>query len=274
MSRDWNYLAEVAIAAAGAAGELIREKMEEDIAVEYKEAGSSYASQVVTAVDKAAEAVILQHLKPTCENYDLAMLTEESEDDGQRFEKDYFWCVDPLDGTLAFIEKRPDFAVSIGLVSRSGEAKIGVVYDPSRDILYHAIAGEDAFKNGKPWQTGAAQNHLTYVSDHPLEKSVGRELIQRIIDQKTEELNVKEIKIVSGGGLVINAMRTAENHPAFMLKVPKEAEGGGSIWDYAASVCICQELGMSVSNFEGERLNLNPEGGTFMNRQGMVFSSF
>jgi len=274
MNRDWNDLAEVAIKAARAAGEIIRKKMKEEIDVEHKDTGSSYATQVVTAVDKAAEKAILQHLQPTCESHDLALLTEESEDDEQRFVKDYFWCIDPLDGTLAFIEKRPDFAVSIALVSRQGKAVIGVIYDPSRDILYHAIAGEGAFKNGHTWKIGDAQDHLTYVTDHPLEKAVGSEQIKDIINQKAEEIGVEYVEVISGGGLVINAMRTAENRPAFMLKLPKDAEGGGSIWDYAASACICQELGLSVSTFAGDELKLNPKEGTFMNRQGMRYENF
>lgn len=274
MTRDWEYLKEVAIKAAVAAGALIREKMNHNIAVEHKATGSSYATQVVTAVDKAAEKIIVQHLLPTCTAYDLALLTEESEDNKQRFVKDYFWCIDPLDGTLAFIEKRPDFAVSIGLVSKSGQAVIGVVYDPSRDILYNAIAGQGAFKNGIPWRLAPAQKHLSYITDHTLEKAVGTEKIREIINQKATELGVEKVNLISGGGLVINAIRTAENRPAFMLKLPKPTQGGGSLWDYAAAACICQELGLTVRAFTGEPLDLNKKGDTFLNHQGMYFENF
>jgi fructose-1,6-bisphosphatase/inositol monophosphatase family enzyme len=274
MSRDWNYLKDIAIEAARAAGAIIRQKLAEEIAVEYKDTGSSYATQVVTAVDKAAESVILKHLQPTCTPYNLALLSEEEEDDGQRLVKDYFWCIDPLDGTLAFIEKRPDFAVSIGLVSKAGQPIIGVVYDPSRDILYHAIAGEGAFKNAKPWQLGEPQGHLSYISDHPLEKAVGKEKIKEIIEQKAAELGLEEVKISTGGGLVINAMRTAQNRPAFMLKLPKQSPGGGSLWDYAATACICQELGLAVTNFTGGKLDLNRKDGTFMNHEGAFYANF
>ena len=48
------------------------------------------------------------------------VLTEETEDDGGRLRADYFWCVDPLDGTLPFIEGRPGSAVSIALIARDG----------------------------------------------------------------------------------------------------------------------------------------------------------
>lgn len=273
MNIDWNYLLALAKKAAREAGAFIREKSKEEIIVEKKEAGSSYATQVVTAVDKAAEKIILKHLEPTCSQYDLALLSEEDPDDGQRFEKDYFWCIDPMDGTLAFIEKRPDFAVSIALVSRAGEAVLGVVYDPSRDILYHALAGKGAYKNGQPWRVGEPQAHLTFVTDHPLEKAVGSEKIKEIISQKAKELSRDEVKIMSGGGLVINAMRVAENRPAFMLKLPKPSEGGGSLWDYAATVCIFQELGLKASAFDGSELDLNRRETTFLNQQGMYYEN-
>lgn len=247
--------------------------MHEGISVEQKSGGSSYASQVVTEVDKACEAVILSHLKPTCQEYDLALLSEEDEDDGSRHVKDYFWCIDPLDGTLAFIEKRPDFAVSIGLVSRSGEPIIGVVYDPSRHTLYHAIAGRGAFKNGAPWRVDVENPHLTYVTDHSLEKAVGRDQIEAILRQTQQELGLSETKVISGGGLVINAMRTAENGPALMLKVPKSSAGGGSLWDYAATACICAELGLEVRAYTGGALDLNKKDGTFMNEGGMFYGN-
>ncbi|MGA1622751.1 MAG: Sll0314/Alr1548 family TPR repeat-containing protein, partial [Synechocystis sp.] len=54
------------------------------------------------------------------EQYDLAMLGEESVDDKQRLHKPAFWCIDPLDGTLAFIRRQTGFNVSVGLVNRDG----------------------------------------------------------------------------------------------------------------------------------------------------------
>lgn len=274
MKIDWEDLEQSAIRAARAAGGVIRQQVDQDTKVELKEAGSSYATQVVTAVDKAAESVILKHLQPTCAQYDLALLSEEGSDDGQRLVKDYFWCIDPLDGTLAFIEKRPDFAVSIALVSKEGEAVLGVVYDPSRDMLYHARTGKGAFKNGQKWRLGEAQDKLTYVTDHPLAKAVGSEKIKGIIAEKAKELDREEVKIISGGGLVINAMRVAENRPAFMLKLPKPSTGGGSLWDYAATVCIFKELGLSATDFEGKALALNRPDSPFMNEQGMFYANF
>ena len=271
---NFEALLDLAIEAARAAGKIIQAHAHLEMDFEEKVGGSSRASQVLTEVDKAAERAIIEILSPSMERYDLALLAEETADDGSRFEKDFFWCIDPMDGTLAFLEKRPDYAVSIALVTKDGQAKIGVVYDPSRDNLYQALQGQGAYKNGQPWSLAKANSYLSYVSDHSLEKSVGAEKIQSIITTKQKELGLSETRILSGGGLVINAMRCAENKPAFMLKIPKPSPGCGSIWDYAATVCICLELGMRVEAFSGGPLELNHRGGSFMNEGGMVFENF
>ena len=123
-------LAGIATKAAREAGTLIAHTNGREVAVQHKAGGESLASQVVTEVDERSQAIILKHLRPTCAAYDLALLSEELPDDGSRLEKDAFWCIDPLDGTLPFTEGIPGYAVSIALVARDGTPLIGVVTDP------------------------------------------------------------------------------------------------------------------------------------------------
>ncbi|MEM6805296.1 MAG: inositol monophosphatase family protein [Bacteroidota bacterium] len=271
---DLLTLKDIAIAAALAAGKLIQKYMLEEVPVEKKQGGSSYASQVVTKVDRACEHVILSHLKPSCEEYDIALLSEETEDDGSRFEKEYFWCIDPMDGTLAFINKRPGFSVSIALLAKNGSPQIGVVFDPSTDHLYYAIKGEGAYKNGKPWKIELKNKYLSYVTDRKLKDTPRVDEIKAILAQEVEKQNLEGIAEISGAGAVLCAIRVLENGPACMLKFPKEKKGGGSIWDYAATACIYQELGLPATNFTGGRLDLNKREGSFMNREGVLYANF
>ena len=88
----------------------------------------------------------MKHLLPTCKTYNLGLLTEEQEDDNSRFDKDFFWCIDPIDGTLAFIKKQAGFSVSIALIAKDGTPQIGVVYDPTKDNLYYAIKDNGVFE--------------------------------------------------------------------------------------------------------------------------------
>lgn len=270
---DLLQLRNIAIKAARAAGKVIQQHTHTDVLVEQKKGGTSYASQVVTAVDIAAEKVILTHLLPTCDEFDLALLSEETEDDRSRFDKDFFWCIDPIDGTLPFINKQPGFSVSIALIAKEGTPYIGVVYDPSTDILYHATKGNGVYKNDRTWKINPTNDHLTYVTDRHLKDTPHADKIEQLLKEKVAQLGLSGMKEIAGAGAVLNAIRVLENGPACMLKLPKKERGGGSIWDFAATACIYQELGLPATNFEGGKLDLNRKDGTFMNHQGIFYAN-
>jgi len=273
MKMNLDQLSKIAIEAALSAGKIIQKYMNEDVLVEEKEGGTSYASQVVTAVDRECETAILSHLLPSCTEFGIALLSEESEDDNSRFEKDFFWCIDPMDGTLAFINKEAGFSVSIALVAKDGKPQIGVVYDPSTETLYHAIKGNGAFKNGRPWEIKNTNPYLSYLTDKKLKDTPRAAEIEIMLQEYVTKLGLNEIKEISGAGSVMTAIRVLENGPAFMLKFPKKEKGGGSLWDFAATACIFHELGLPATNFEGGKLDLNRKDGTFMNHEGVFYAN-
>lgn len=270
---DLQHLANIAIQAALSAGKIIQKYMDDNVIVEKKEGGSTYASQVVTKVDRECERVILSHLLPTCKAFDIGLLSEETEDDKSRFEKDFFWCIDPLDGTLAFINKQPGFSVSIALIAKDGTPVIGVVFDPNTETIYHATNGLGAYKNKSTWTIKNTNDYLTYVTDKKLINTPKSSEIQEILNKHKANLRLTEIKEISGAGAVLNAILVLKNGPACFLKLPKKEIGGGSIWDFAATACIYQELGLPATNFKGEQLDLNKKDGTFMNEKGVYYSN-
>jgi 3'-phosphoadenosine 5'-phosphosulfate (PAPS) 3'-phosphatase len=166
--------------------------------------------------------------------FELGLLTEEMTDDKSRFENDYFWCVDPLDGTLSFIESTHGYSISIALVAKDGIPVLGVIFDPLKNILYHAIKDRGVFKNNEIWKFDSSEN---------------RKITFR------------------------NACRVIENAPACYFKFPTEKKGGGSLWDFAASACIFSEMGLHVSDYNLDNLDLNRPDSTFMNHRGILFSS-
>ncbi|MEL7247274.1 MAG: inositol monophosphatase family protein [Bacteroidota bacterium] len=270
---DLIHLKNIAIEAALSAGKVIRQHLHKTVTVEKKASGTSHASQVVTEVDRACEAAILALLLPTCEAFDLALLSEETEDDGSRFHKDLFWCIDPMDGTLPFINKQPGFSVSIALVAKDGTLHIGVVYDPSTNTLYHASRGNGAYKNDQPWEIVNTNEHLTYVTDRKLADTPYAEEITNLLQEQLVELGLSGIQEIDGAGSVLNGILVLENGPACMLKLPKKERGGGSTWDFAATACLYQELGLPATNFNGGPLDLNRKDTTFMNHQGVFFAN-
>ena len=266
-------LTEQAVRAALHAGKVIRSYQDGEVEVFRKEGGDTYASQVVTEVDRKAQNAILQVLEPSCDEFDLAVLTEESEDDGGRFEKDAFWCIDPMDGTLPFIRKEPGYSVSIGLVARNGSPKIGVVYDPVHDVLWQATKGQGIRKNGESWTLSSKGTELTFTYDRSFEDRPERDQVLRKLEAYAHSIGLKKLVATQFGGAVINASHALESAPACHFKFAKPQEGGGSLWDYAATACLFEEAGAVVSDVHGDPLDLNRPDSTFMNHRGVVYAT-
>ena len=273
-TEDLVYLCEFAIEAARAAGKHIAEKSHGDVRVNRKTDQETYASQVVTEVDLECDKIILQHLQATIEKFDLGLLTEETEDRGDRLSTDYFWCIDPLDGTLPFIEKTRGYSVSIALVSKSGEPKIGVIYDPKDAILYHAIAGVGAFKNEEMWllESPKSLKTLTWVMDRSMLEDPRFEVLKKAMESYANSSG-RDLELIQIGGGALNACWVLEYAPACYLKLPKKNKGGGSLWDYSASACIHEWMEGSVTDIYGGALELNRADSTFLNHRGVLYAS-
>ena len=276
-SNDLLELCKIAISAAYEAGAVIREQAKLQVAVQSKKGGDSLASQVVTEVDFMCQDIILKYLIPTCEKFDLALLSEEKPDDGSRLDKGYFWCIDPLDGTLSFIDQLPGYAVSIALVSRSGISQIGVIFDPVEQTLYHAIIGHGAYRNERPWSakptSDKPEKALTVVLDRSFEQRSYYKKVLNELENVATEFGLDGVKQIPFGGAVMNACLVLENIPACYFKFPKPQQGGGSFWDFSATSCLFTEIGANVSDIYGNDLELNREGSCFMNKQGVIYAS-
>jgi 3'(2'), 5'-bisphosphate nucleotidase/myo-inositol-1(or 4)-monophosphatase len=270
-------LSQCAISAAYQAGQIISSFSDQSVTVTKKQGGDTLASQVVTEVDHLSQEIILQTLLPTCEMFDLALLSEEIPDNLERLEKDYFWCIDPLDGTLPFIQSTPGYSVSIALVAHDGTPVIGVIYDPVEQTLYHAVKGCGAFRNGKPLTLKLAsttsEQALTWVADQSFEQHPLFSTVMTELENIAKQIGYTGLTTVLQGGAAMNACWVLEKQPACYFKLPKPEPGGGSLWDFAATACIFQEAGALVSDINGKTLELNRHDSTFMNHQGALYSS-
>lgn len=130
----------VAVRAARAGAEIVETGFFEQLDTEMK-------SEVdpVTQVDRDAEdavrAVIGSHFP------DDSILGEEGGGDDWRTGR--VWIVDPLDGTVNFVHRLPQVAVSVALWD-GGRPLVGVIIDVARNDEFVAIAGEGATLNGEP----------------------------------------------------------------------------------------------------------------------------
>lgn len=131
-----------ALEASQAAGRAILEVYATDFTVDLKGDQSP-----LTLADRRAHAVICESLAP----FGLPVLSEEGRSIpfAERQGWDFFWMVDPLDGTKEFIQKNGEFTVNIALI-RQGRPWLGVVYAPALGELYFAAEGLGAYRSGEP----------------------------------------------------------------------------------------------------------------------------
>lgn len=104
--------------------------------VEIRQAGlkpqSKHDNTPVTEADKAADRLISEQLK----KYGIPVVSEESGHLPDPMSlPEYFWLVDPLDGTRGFIRGGSNFTVNIALVQNK-KPVFGVIYSPVHEELY------------------------------------------------------------------------------------------------------------------------------------------
>ena len=86
------------------------------------------AHDYVSYVDKETEKLLVARLSQLLPQ--AGFITEE---DTVAFEKkDYYWVIDPLDGTTNYIQDNAPYCVSIALTT-DAEILLGVVYEVCRD---------------------------------------------------------------------------------------------------------------------------------------------
>ncbi len=101
---------------------------------------------VVSGAALDVQAAILEVLSR--ETPGFGVLAEEGpEDELVPLDAEYLWIVDPICGSLNYVQGIPYFGVSIALRAH-GAIRVGAVYDPCRDEMFAATLSGSATLNG------------------------------------------------------------------------------------------------------------------------------
>ena len=97
----------------------------------------------VTSADKRTEKILIDELQKAYPEYGI--ITEETGVINKSNFKNR-WIIDPIDGTMNFLNGIPQFAISIGY-EEEGEIKCGVIFNPIMNELFCAEKGNGAYLN-------------------------------------------------------------------------------------------------------------------------------
>lgn len=225
---------ETAIAAARAAGDLLRSHLGRPLAVHHKG-----TVDLVTEADRAAEVLIADRLRAAFPSHRLLGEEGARADSAAAADSPYRWLIDPLDGTTNFAHGLPHFAVSIGLEDEAG-ALVGVVYDPMRDELFAAARGAGATLNGRPLAVSATDDllHALLVTDFSYD------LAQREAQAAAWRAFLVQVQAIrQTGSAALNCCYIAAG------RLDGYWERSIAPWDVAAGALIAAEAGGRVTTF-------------------------
>ncbi len=219
----------------------------------------------ITAADRAAHNI----LKDTLGATRIPILSEEGRE--MRYEErrnwELFWLVDPLDGTMEFIERNNEFTVNIALMSNK-KCIISVIYVPYLEKLY--IAEKDSGAYICVGVTPDANSNMSYSEFSiscerlPLPQPPHQNPIVAISRSHNtpetyahiEQLRSKhpQIEVIEQGSSYKFCM-LAEGAVDYYVRTTATSE-----WDTAAGELILAEVGGSTLTLEGnEKLRYNKE---------------
>ena len=225
----------IAIEAARQAGNAIMEVYAKPFEVYTKDDDSP-----VTQADLRASNIIKETLKPT----GLPFVSEEDLPlDRSQFER--YWLVDPLDGTVEFVNRNGEFTVNIALIDNK-QPVLGVIYAPVTDTIWYND-NEKVYKDTGLRDTG----HETTGSSRVSQSRVSRPftvLVSR--SHRTSEVDdyINKVLRPDHPDLVIDTQGSS-------LKFARLAEGTADVyvcysktkeWDTAAADAILRAAGGKV----------------------------
>ena len=214
-------------------GDMLRRGVNRRKKIEYK--GSV---DLVTQYDRKSQRHIVRALK---KHYpDFGILGEEAV--SHRITEPVKWIVDPLDGTTNFAHGLPIWTISIALEVEQ-EIVLGVVYDPTRREVFHALAGRGAYLNRKKISVSRIRDldRALLITGFPydIRTSVDNNL-DRFADFAVRSQAVRRL-----GSAAMDLCYTACG------RFDGYWEKKLSPWDQAAGSLILREAGGVITDFRG-----------------------
>ena len=219
------------------AGKAVMEIYKKDFSIEYKEDNSP-----LTEADLMANEIICSSLEKLYPY--IPIISEENKEIDYEVRKgwEYYWCIDPIDGTKEFVKKNGEFTINIALLHQNIPI-LGVVYAPVIDELYKAKKGEGAFKNGVPLPLKRDDNlYIIAISNSHLTQKY-----QEFVDNMS---SVKEKKVIRKGSSLKLCMVASGEVDIYPRLSPCME------WDTAAGDAIVRESGKKIFQFETKKLLL------------------
>ncbi|MGD8780365.1 MAG: inositol monophosphatase family protein [Ignavibacteria bacterium] len=212
-----------------------------------------------TLADEAAEKKI-KHLIGIKYDNDEIIAEEQDKKKKRSFNIQpdrYYWIIDPLDGTLNFLNRIDLFCTAIGII-KNGKPFIGVVFDPVSNEVFFGMKGIGS----QLWKVSTGEVSTIYPSQNItlLEESIiathvssRKKIAQKMFDKKLIELfsvNFRHIRLLGCGQLALAFVASGKLQAFFQFE--------SYIWDQLAGAVIIENAGGIIKEYNEEAMALKP----------------
>jgi 3'(2'), 5'-bisphosphate nucleotidase len=210
--------------------------------------GSWDGSQFKAKVDRMAHVALTERLKTIAPA--IPIISEEDETSIQGERPDYYWLIDPIDGTASFVGGFAGFVTQVALVQNCYPI-IAAIYAPLLGAFYFAEQGKGATLNGQALHVSVHRKPRILIDNYPKPKGIAKALY--------EEMNFT--RYIECGGISLKTCKIADGTADVFFKNVTIRD-----WDIAAPQLVLEEAGGVIKNCRGEEIILNGDN----NHHGLV----
>lgn len=198
--------------------------------------------EIVTAADRLAEAMMTPRLGALVPGSRVVGEEAASDDPGILSSIDVgdVWLLDPLDGTLNFVDGRPEFAIMVAFL-RNGIVVASWMLAPAEDTLAVAQRGGGAYLDGQRVRTTGVVPALDHCRGAVLTRFLPQTLASSVRENSSHFSAILPGARCAG----VDYPRVATGEQDFVVfwrLLP---------WDHAPGTLFLEEAGGWVARFDG-----------------------
>ena len=208
--------------------------------IENLQVSSKGPGDFVSSADKRTEKILIEELQKAHPEYGI--VTEET---GiiNKSNVNNRWIIDPIDGTMNFLNGVPQFAISIGY-EENGEIICGVIFNPIMNEMFVAEKGNGAYLNNSRMRVSnknKIKDALIVTGGPKGASKIKEKIFSEYINVSNNVSNVRKF----GSAALDMAYVACGRFDGYWQREL-------NYWDIAAGIIILKEAGGFVEFFEAD----------------------
>ena len=195
----------------------------------------------VSSADKRTEKILIEELLKAHPDYGI--ITEESGIINKNNINNR-WIIDPIDGTMNFLNGIPQFAISVGY-EEDQEVKCGVIFNPILNEMFFAEKGNGSYLNNSRIRVSSKKklSNAIIVTGGPKHSSKNKDKI--FSEYIKISKNVSNIRRFGSAALDMAYVACGRFDGYWQREI--------NYWDIAAGIVILKEAGGFINFFEDDK---------------------